>query len=333
MLKKFRTSVLVALLLVFLPVLGYAQTAMNVTTLSAAVTSGSTDTVYVASVTGFGLGRYLYVDQEAMKVNAIAGLKITVTRGVLGTRGATHASGVLLAVGTYEGFTTVDQSAGASCTQALIPVLPLINTVNGNIWNCRSDGTNVVWVLQNSIYQTHLLNWPFPTGTYREIRGEITTYNTFTSGNLVGVRGAVTIAAGATVSGGYLYGVQGKAITGTGIITAGNLFGVFGQLDVSGATLTSPGHIAAISGNIYGYNSGTSTSLNLLYLEAAGGGILNSVYQSFGKATYVFDIQTNVHSSEANTSCTPSAVTGTTGGIHVIVDGVGRWIPLAATCT
>lgn len=332
MLNKIRKSVLVALLLLVLPVLGYAQAAMNVTTLSAA-TSASASTISVASVTGFALNRFIYVDREAMRINAINGLRITVTRGQEGTIGAAHAAGVLLAVGTNDGFTTVDKPAGSFCVQANQPVLPVINTVNGNIWNCRSDGTNVVWVLQNSIYQTHLLNWPFATGTYRVLRGEITTFSTFTSGNLVGVRGAVTIAAGATVSGGYLYGNQGKLITGTGIITGGNQFGLFGQLDVTGATLTSPGHIAALSGNIFGYNSGTSTSLNNLYLEAAGGGVINSHIQVFGKATWVLDIQTNAHTPEANTTCTPSAVTGATGGIRVRIDGVDGWIPRAATCT
>ena len=170
-------------------------------------------------------------------------------------------------------------------------------------------------------------------GTVRLIRAEATTGATMTSGNLVGVRGAVTAATGSTISAGtYLYGVQGKAITGTGDISAAQFTGVYGQLDVSGGTLTA-GHISAISGNIYGFGSGSSSLLNILYLEAAGGGVINSHIQMFGKAAYVFDIQTNSHAPEANTSCTPSAVTGATGGISVIVDGVPRWIPLAATCT
>ena len=331
MMNKISKSVLVALLLV-LPVLGYATTAMTVTTLSTAVTSSTYDTVRVASATAISAGKYLIVEREVMKVNSISGTSVKVTRGMLGTEATTHVSGAYVAVSPADGLTSVDKPSGSSCTAANQVVLPIYNTVNGNFWNCRSDGTNVVWVLQNSIYQTHLLNWPFATGTYRVIRGEITTYSTFTSGNLVGVRGAVTMAAASTVSGGYLYGTQGKLITGTATITAGNQFGVFGQLDVTGATLTSPGHMAPLSGNTYGFNAGSSAYLNNLYLENAGGGVINSQIQTFGKSTYWADISTNAHAPEANTTCTPSAVTGATGGIQVLVDGVARWIPLAATC-
>jgi hypothetical protein len=110
------------------------------------------------------------------------------------------------------------------------------------------------------------------------------------------------------------------------------LAGVYGQVDVTGGTL-SGGNNAAVQANIYGANSSTWTNLNGVYIESAGGGIINAHIRMFGKASYVFDIETNVHSPEANTSCTPSAVTGATGGIKVLVDGTARWIPLAATCS
>jgi hypothetical protein len=153
-----------------------------------------------------------------------------------------------------------------------------------------------------------------------------------TSGNLVGVRGAVTMATGSTISGAYLYGTQGKAVTGTGTFSGTSLAGIYGQLDVTGGTV-SAGNVGAVQANIYGYNSGTSTIINAIYTEAAGGGVISSHVRMFGKATYVFDIETNTYTPEANTTCTPSAVTGTTGGIKVRVDGTARWIPLAATCS
>jgi hypothetical protein len=140
------------------------------------------------------------------------------------------------------------------------------------------------------------------------------------------------MANGANISGGYLWGAQGKIITGTATFSGTDAIGVFGQLDVTGGTI-SGGHVSALGGNIFGYNSGTSTTLNTLYLEAAGGGVINSHIQVFGKATWVLDIQTNTHTAEANTTCTPSAVTGATGGIHVRIDGVDGWLPRAATCT
>jgi hypothetical protein len=168
-------------------------------------------------------------------------------------------------------------------------------------------------------------------GTVRIIRGEATTAATMTSGNLVGVRGAVTMPTGGAISGSYLYGVQGKIITGTATNSGTALAGVYGQIDVTGGTL-SAGNNAAVQANIYGANSGAFTKLNSIYTESAGGGIINAHIRMFGKAAYVFDIETNVYTPEANTTCTPSAVTGGTGGIKVLVDGVARWIPLAATC-
>jgi hypothetical protein len=108
--------------------------------------------------------------------------------------------------------------------------------------------------------------------------------------------------------------------------------GIYGQLDVTGGTV-SAGNVGAVQANIYGLTSGTSTIINGIYVESAGGGVMSSQIRMFGKATYVFDIETNVHSTEASNTCTPSAVTGATGGIHVRIDGTAKWIPLAATCS
>lgn len=173
-------------------------------------------------------------------------------------------------------------------------------------------------------------------GTLKGITGQVTLTHsgTITSGTSMGVYGAVILSTGTTAgSGTYYYGVEGKATTGAGVVDTGSGYftAVLGKVDVTGGTITS-GHVAALIGNIFGYNSGTSTVLTNLYLEAAGGGVINSQINTFGKATYWANIQTNVQAAEANTTCTPSAVTGGTGGISVLVDGVQRFIPLAATC-
>lgn len=169
-------------------------------------------------------------------------------------------------------------------------------------------------------------------GSQRVITADIKTYaGAMTSGTLVAVRGAVTIPTGGSVASGvYLYGTQGKAITGTGTFAGTSLAGLYGQLDVTGGTI-SAGHVAAVQANIYGANSGT-IPMEGIYIEHAGGAVINSFIQTFGKTTYVFDFSSNSH-NQMSTSCTPSAVTGTTGGLKVLVDGVVRWIPLAATCT
>jgi hypothetical protein len=304
-----------------------AQATLGNTTLSAAMTTTSNQAVRVAATTGITAGStMIFVDKEAMFVNGVSGTTLTVMRGYGGTAAGTHASGSRVWLGPANYFMSKDKPEGGSCTAGNELVLPIINIANGSRWNCVSS----IWSQENEFISLYTAKSATP-GTYRQIRGELTTYSTMTSGNLVGVRGAVTMPAASTVSGGYLYGAQGKAITGTGTFSGTDIFGVFGQFDVSGGTV-SGGHASAIGGNIYGYNSGTSTILNTLYLEAAGGGVINSHIQTFGKATYWADIQTNAHTPEANTTCTPSAVTGATGGIKVLVDGVVRWIPLAATC-
>jgi hypothetical protein len=321
---------LFASLLLLAASVGYSQATLSSTTLGAAVSDAKTQSIKVSSATSITAGTtILFVDEEAMSVNAISGTTATVTRGSNGTRASTHASGATVYHGQPNYFITKDKAEGSSCASTSELVLPVINITNGNRYNCISSA----WVLENPFISLFTALSATP-GTYRQIRGEVTTYSTMTSGNLVGVRGAVTVPASGSISSGvYLYGVQGKAIGSTGTISVGSGYftGVFGQIDLSSTTV-SGGHVAALIGNTYGTNSSTWPYVNNLYLENAGGGVINAQIQTFGKADYVFDIQTNVHTPEANTSCTPSAVTGATGGIKVLVDGTARWIPLAATC-
>jgi hypothetical protein len=164
-------------------------------------------------------------------------------------------------------------------------------------------------------------------GTARAIIGAATTFSTMTSGNIVGVRGEVNMA-GATSGTSYLYGVQGKAITGANTFTGTALAGVYAQIDVSTGTITS-GHVAALQANIYGANSGT-IPMEGIYIESAGGGVINSFMQCFGKSTYVFDFASNTH-NQMSTTGTPGAVTGGTGWLKVLVEGSVRYIPLASS--
>ena len=164
-------------------------------------------------------------------------------------------------------------------------------------------------------------------GTVRTIHGVATTHSSMTSGNLVGVRGEINMA-GACSSTAYLYGVQGKAITGANTFTGTALAGLYGQMDVTGGTISS-GHVAAIQANIYGANSG-SIPMEGIYIEHAGGAVINSFIQMFGKTDYVFDIASNAHTNVSLTG-TPGACTGATGWIKVLVEGSVRYIPLAET--
>jgi hypothetical protein len=326
--RKLLISIVLLLALSCLLSSAWAQTTTTSTTLSSAVTNTYGQNIKVAAATGFTAGStFAWIDHEQMEVLSVSGLSIGVRRGSGSTAASIHANGARVYVGPSTAFISWVIDPLGACSSSSYPYLPVLNTRTGSIYDCVSSQ----WAQVDPVSFSFTAASATP-GTYREIRGEVTTYSTMTSGNLVGVRGAVTMPAASTVSGGYLYGAQGKAITGTGTFSGTDMFGLYGQLDVTGGTV-SGGHVAPLSGNIYGYNTGTSTVLNNLYLEAAGGGVINAQIQTFGKAVYWMDIQTNTHPIEANTTCTPSAVTGATGGIHVLVDGVARYIPLAATCS
>lgn len=159
-------------------------------------------------------------------------------------------------------------------------------------------------------------------GTVRAITGAMTTFTSMTSGNLVGVRGSIT--QGGNIAGGYLYGAQGKAITGAYTFSGTALAGLYGQIDVTGGTI-SAGHVAAVQANVYGANSG-SIPMTIIYAEHAGGGVIDSLIEVFGKSDYVFRISSNTHTNVSTTGTAGS--TTSKGWIKVIVDGAVRYIPL-----
>jgi hypothetical protein len=163
--------------------------------------------------------------------------------------------------------------------------------------------------------------------TRRALVGAMTTPASVTSGNLVGARGSVTMPNSSSVTGGYLYGLQGKAITGTGTFAGTVLAGVYGQLDVTGGTV-SAGHVSPIQSNIYGANSGAYPYLVGLYVEHAGGGVIDSLLELFGKSDYVFRIASNTHTNVSTTgTCTTPGQAH--GWLKIIVDGAVRYIPLS----
>lgn len=164
-------------------------------------------------------------------------------------------------------------------------------------------------------------------GTIRVIRGEITTNSTMTSGNLVGVRGAVTMATGSTISGSYLYGMQGKFITGTGSITGTASAAVYAQYDMTGGTVGAGNH-AAVQANFVGVSSG-SQALDGVYVENAGGGEINSYLRGEGNAEFVLDFN-NTHA--VSTTCQPGNIS-TTGAIKINANGTTKYIPLVAAGT
>lgn len=210
-----------------------------------------------------------------------------------------------------------------------------INVASGTL-KLQLDGTTALNVTATALtstthsWSTALTQTSATPGTVRAIYGKNTSFTSMTSGNLVGVRGEVTVG-GSVSTGVYLYGVQGKLITGSNTITAGSGFitGVLGQMDMTGGTLTS-GWNSAIHADLQGCTTGTHSAFNLITGTHAGGGVINSLIYLFGKSTYAMGFESNVHNN-MSTSGTPGSVTGATGWIKVLVDNAVRYIPLAST--
>lgn len=133
------------LFLVFLAASAFGQTLDPITTLSAAVTSASTQTVTVTSTTGItapgpnGASQtFIFVDGELMDVRAVSGTRLQVVRGASGTVAAPHLSGSMVFAGpgaTPSGpFNSYNPNG--SCTRANIGYLPWINTRATSFSDC-----------------------------------------------------------------------------------------------------------------------------------------------------------------------------------------------------
>lgn len=116
-----------------------AQTTINSTTLSAAVTK-TQNFVQLTSTSTVAVGDILFVDREAMVVTTVpsSGTTIYVRRGSAGLVSA-HASGATIYTGTPDRFSRVDVAGSCSATDGLFT--PHINISAGNIFLC----TNSVW--------------------------------------------------------------------------------------------------------------------------------------------------------------------------------------------
>ena len=164
----------------------------------------------------------------------------------------------------------------------------------------------------------------------RAVYGSLTTFTTFTAGTVVGVRGLVTLG-GSVAAGTYIYGTQGKLVTGANTVvgTTGYFAGVMAQVDASGSTLTS-GNIAGLVVEIIG-PSGSAAFVDGIDVFA-GGSAINSVLRAWTNATYFVDLSeqsvTGTMCKATNTSIT---AIGTKGYIAVKVAGVVRYIGLSET--
>ena len=130
-----------------------AQTTLNSTTLSAAVTSNA-QVFSLASGTNVSAGDLLVVDREAMLVDAIATAQVTVRRGVEGTAAVAHLSGATVYTGVKSRFYSSTPRGGA-CTRASERFLPHIDVANGTIYDCIA-GEWQRWNTERQLYTKSL---------------------------------------------------------------------------------------------------------------------------------------------------------------------------------
>lgn len=116
-----------------------ATVTLNSTTLSEAI--GAADgSVKLASVSDVFPGYFLYVDGELMRVISVGiGTNVNVTRGVGGTGGVPHVSGLTVYIGQGHQFYHRDPVGRPNLA---IPVSPYINLANGSVWFARGDATD-----------------------------------------------------------------------------------------------------------------------------------------------------------------------------------------------
>jgi hypothetical protein len=134
--------------------MAFAQGSYTTTTLGAAITSGSATTITVASTSGMsgslgGNGWGLYVDREFMRIVVVVNsTTLQVIRGMAGTRGANHINGAVVWAGPLNYFTAAIPTG--ACTVANLTVNPIINTSNGQVYDCDSSTTE--WAVQQGVF-------------------------------------------------------------------------------------------------------------------------------------------------------------------------------------
>jgi len=130
--------------------------------------------------------------------------------------------------------------------------------------------------------------------TTRVIDGEASlTATTVAAGSssIVGVRGAVTLATGSTLTSGYLYGVQGKLIVQGTLNVSGGSYqaALFGQLDFSAATISAAPNTAILWLDA-GSSAATLSGVDAVDITNSTGKVLAAIFHVIADANYLFNL-------------------------------------------
>lgn len=243
----------------------FGQTILTRTTLAAAVTTTSTTFVRVSSATGITANTtVLFVDGEAMTVNAVSGTTISVTRGEPSSRAATHPNGAVVWIGPPNAFYFQNPFGypSGSCTRSLQLFLPYIDVNNAIISDCIGG----VWVNGD--------NWP-PAVTAFRVLAPNSGGTAYTALN-----GSGTTDVAATMNCTEIDLPFNKLLTGIGVMngtTVGTDKHLVALYDASGNLLTNSATAGVTSAGASTYQSYSFTS----------------TYFAVGPATYFGCVQNN----------------------------------------
>lgn len=182
-----RAALLVGLLIAASPV--WAQTALSSTTLSAAISDTTSQTMTVTSATGFtapGTGATLVlalIDKEIVQVRTVSSTTIGILRGMNGTRATPHINAAPVTVGPPSAF--YSNIPAGQCQRTLLTYVPYVvgggpglGAEVGGMYDCLGVTTAGQWVLVNGNGAPTLGSTVAspngvltPTGTYFKVSG------------------------------------------------------------------------------------------------------------------------------------------------------------------
>lgn len=337
--KKITQSLILALLGLVVCLPAWGQSALNSTTLSAALNAVS-QTVSLTSASNINVGDVAFVDREAMRVLSVNTTtnRIEVQRGMEGTVAVRHASGQTVYVDRPDRFINKDL-AGACTAGAEYPnYTPLINLSNGNKFRC----TNSQWDLEQVVTQVKASfgnNMALDTvSDNRQVRINSRNF-TQTSGSSIGFQSkpAQTVTSTGSVIGGEISPRVNDDID------IANVIGLHVDSFLKGTTAkTISGDVRALQLELVTDDAATNTisgNVNAIRIRSAfsattitGSFIPIRIEKAEAQTnsqqyTHILDL-TGTETGVWNTSGAP---TTNNGYIKVRVNGLDRWIQLLST--
>jgi hypothetical protein len=153
--RRFCTSLVTLLLVLFFAAGASAQTTLTSTTLTNAITD-QTLSITVGSVTGISVGDIVFMEREALLVRAVntSALGLTVQRGWQGTVSRPHAAASIVYAGAPGRYYSTEVVVGGTCTAAAEAFSPRIVLPTGNVYTCLNSNWRQIGNADGAIYVT-----------------------------------------------------------------------------------------------------------------------------------------------------------------------------------